>query len=197
MLFENLISTNKAEFIEEVDYIAYLLKIDPDWLMAVMAFESSLNPAAVNGKTGATGLIQFMPATAIELGTTVAELKAMSNLQQLDYVYKYLKPYAPKMYTFVDVYFAVFYPAAMNKPSSYKIGNGTTAAQNAIFDTDKNGVLTVGEVETYITDWVYRKTGYKFPVVEVTAKKKVNALLKWGAILVGVVGILYYGTKSK
>ena len=40
-------------------------------------------------KYRATGLIQFMPKTAKNLGTSTQQLFKMSNVQQLDYVYKY------------------------------------------------------------------------------------------------------------
>ncbi len=36
-----------------------------------MMAESGLNPKVVNRTTGATGLIQFIPKTALGLGTTV------------------------------------------------------------------------------------------------------------------------------
>ena len=44
------------------------LNIDPDYLVNVMSIESGFNPAATNVYTGATGLIQFIPATAVCAG---------------------------------------------------------------------------------------------------------------------------------
>jgi hypothetical protein len=67
----------------------------------------------VNKISGATGLIQFMPSTAKSLGTTTDVLLSMNNIQQLNYVLAYLRPYKGKMNNFVDVYLAVFYPAAI------------------------------------------------------------------------------------
>ena len=55
-----------------------------------MNSESGLNSKAVNPHGGATGLIQFMPKTAEGLGTSTAALKAMTPLEQLDYVEKFL-----------------------------------------------------------------------------------------------------------
>lgn len=43
----------------------------------------------VNRASGATGLIQFMPSTAKQLGTTTDKLAAMTEVDQLDYVAKY------------------------------------------------------------------------------------------------------------
>ena len=39
--------------------------------------------------SGATGLIQFLPSVASELGTTTTALQAMSAVDQMDYVEKY------------------------------------------------------------------------------------------------------------
>ena len=78
------------EFLSKVKEIAKRLKCDYKDLIGLMNSESGLNPQAVNKRSRATGLIQFMPATARELGTTVDELRNMSALEQLDYVEKYL-----------------------------------------------------------------------------------------------------------
>ena len=89
MWFENKVTTNKEAFLQKVKLIAVKLGIDPNWLMFVMNSESGLNPAAYNPNGGASGLIQFMPDTGVGLGTTTAALRQMSNVDQLDYVYKY------------------------------------------------------------------------------------------------------------
>lgn len=130
--------------------IAQKLKMDPDYLMAVMAFETGgkfkANTKNMAG-SGATGLIQFMPATARGLGTSVAELAAMTEIEQLDYVYKYLKPFTGKMNTLEDAYMAVLYPAACGKgPNHVLFRKGTiTYSQNAGLDVNKNGFITVAE----------------------------------------------------
>ncbi len=43
-----------------------------------------------------------MPSTAKRLGTTTAALKGMTGVQQLDYVQKYLQPYAGKINSLQD-----------------------------------------------------------------------------------------------
>jgi hypothetical protein len=61
-----------AAFRHKVIAIAARLAMDPNHLMAIMAFETgrSFDPAVTNhAGSGATGLIQFMPATARSLGT--------------------------------------------------------------------------------------------------------------------------------
>lgn len=162
MIFDTYIVENKDAFVQKVKQISQNLGINPDWLMAVMAFESNLNHTAVNKKTNATGLIQFMPATAASLGTTVEALKAMSNVQQLSYVEKYLMPYKGKMNKFTDVYFAVFFPAAIGKSDNDVLQTSSLSAskiaeQNTIFDLNKDSKITVGEVKQSITNWVAKR----------------------------------------
>jgi hypothetical protein len=68
-----------------------------NWMLLIFYKESKINPHIQNIDTKATGLIQFMPATAKGLGTTTDALKNMTAVEQLDYVYKYFKPYAGKI----------------------------------------------------------------------------------------------------
>ena len=153
--FYDFIPQPKAEFCAKLKEICSKLAINPEWLLAVMYIESRIKPKAVNKYTGATGLIQFMPTTANSLGTTTAELLSMNAVGQLDYVYLYLKPYAGKMHSLMDVYFAIFFPAAIGKPSDYvlqtsKLSAGLIASQNTGYDINSDGEITVAEVESKI-----------------------------------------------
>ena len=67
-----------APFKRKVIEIAAELGIDPNFLMAAMAFESMRTFSAdiQNPSTHATGLIQFMPSTAKALGTSHPSLAA-------------------------------------------------------------------------------------------------------------------------
>lgn len=147
MNFEEYIKDNRKEFTEKVNNICAELRIEANWLMFVMWFESRLNPQAVNPISGATGLIQFMPSTARSLGTTTTVLKRMSNVRQLDYVLAYLRPYKGRMKTWVDVYLAVFYPKAMGNPN-FVITSDIVARQNKIFDLNKDLDISVDEIKT-------------------------------------------------
>ena len=60
-------------------------------LLALLNSESSLNPKAINNRTKAAGLLQFMPSTAKDLGTSTEEILNMSVTEQLVYVVKYFK----------------------------------------------------------------------------------------------------------
>jgi hypothetical protein len=147
----------RASFTQKVAAISGQLGIDPDWLMAVMWQESRLRPEARNPVSGATGLIQFMPATAASLGTSVDALAQMSAIDQLDYVYRYYLPYAGKLHSFADAYFAVFFPAAIGKPATWVLESGSLTAakiaqQNSLYDVNRDGRLTVAEVMAKLPD---------------------------------------------
>ena len=159
MNFIEYVKENREEFALKVADICSQLNIKPDWLMFVMWFESRLNPQAANPISKAQGLIQFMPSTARGLGTTTAALKRMRNVQQLDFVLYYLRPYKGRMKTWVDVYLAVFYPRAMGNPN-FVITSDIVAKQNKIFDLNKDLDISVKEIETALRRQIpekYRK----------------------------------------
>ena len=157
MVYENLVTQNKAAFLAKVTEIAAKLKIQPDWLMIVMKMESGINHQAVNPIGGATGLIQFMPATARGLGTSTEALKAMSNVQQIEYVYKYFAPYSGRLKSVTDLYTVTFFPVALGKPDSYVLQTptlhaDTIAAQNPVFDLNRDKQITLGEFKQSVVN---------------------------------------------
>lgn len=128
------------------------LKIDPNYLMAVMAFESgrSFLPDKVNAAgSKAVGLIQFMPNTAKSLGTSSSALAQMSAIEQLAYVEAYFKQWTTTktLKTLSDVYMAVLLPKAIGKPESYVLFAAGTKAytQNAGLDVNDDGKVTKAE----------------------------------------------------
>jgi hypothetical protein len=135
------------EFLVGIYEIASDLDIKPDDLMAVMAFESWIDPAAVNRISGATGLIQFMPSTARSLGTTTEALARMSAIEQLDYVFAYLRPFIGRMNTLSDIYMAILWPAAVGKPDDYVLWTQGSVQyrQNSGLDINGDGKITKGE----------------------------------------------------
>jgi len=155
LLFEEKISENKDAFVDKVKAISKDLSIDPNWLMVVMNSESGLKHRIVNKISGATGLIQFMPDTARGLGTTTEKLKAMSNVEQLDYVKKYFQGKTYNSYT--DLYAQTFYPVSRNKPDDFILGSERgmdwakkIAQQNKVIDLNKDGVITAGEFKQWV-----------------------------------------------
>jgi len=64
---------------------------------------------------GAVGLIQFTHQTARDLGTSTEELKRMSGIQQLDYVYRFLKRSSRPGMDAGDLYMSIFIPAYVGR----------------------------------------------------------------------------------
>ena len=156
MVYEYLVKSNKAAFLAKVTEISAKLGINPNWLMIVMKMESGINPQAYNSNGGATGLYQFMPQTAAGLGTSTGALIAMDNVTQLDYVYKYLKPYAGRLFSVTDLYMVTFFPAALGKPDNYvlqtsSLSAGLIARANPVFDLNGDQAITVGEFKQSVT----------------------------------------------
>lgn len=120
--------------------------------MSCMAFESAetFSPSIKNAAgSGANGLIQFMPATARGLGTTVETLALMTAEQQLEYVREYFWPYRGRLTSLSSVYMAILWPKAVGQADSAVLWTREDAPitykQNAGLDANKDGAITVGE----------------------------------------------------
>lgn len=122
----------------------------PNDFMGCMAFESGgmFSPSVKNAAgSGATGLIQFMPTTAIGLGTTVQQLERMTAEAQLDVVVKYFAPYAPRIKSLSDMYMAILLPSYIGRSDfSALFSRGTVAyRQNSALDANTDGLITKAE----------------------------------------------------
>lgn len=122
----------------------------PNWLMACMGFESAgtFRPDVRNmAGSGAVGLIQFMPSTALSLDTTVENLALLSAESQLFYVQQYFRPYAARVASFEDMYMAILLPSAVGKPDDTVLFSRGSVAyrQNAALDTNSDGKITKAE----------------------------------------------------
>lgn len=172
-------------FIERLKQVARNLSVNVQDLIGIMKHESRLDPSAVNPKSGATGLIQFMPKTAQGLGTTTDELRTMSALDQLDYVERYYKPIAGKVKDIGDLYMFTFMPAAVGKPDEFKIGvkgsedtvfklnRGKLYSQNAVFDREGKGYYTVGDIKSRIANFTEEgPSPLDTPTVPIKTKSK-------------------------
>ena len=93
--------------------VATAVDADPFALANLIHFESGFRPDVRNTRTGATGLIQFMPGTAVGLGTTTDKLAAMTARQQMPFVKTYLQRARAgrSLQHPASLYMAVFYPA--------------------------------------------------------------------------------------
>ncbi|WP_457967608.1 lytic transglycosylase domain-containing protein [Pseudomonas sp. R4-84] len=137
----------------KVREIADRLSMDPNWLMAVMGFETgyTFSPAARNPGSTATGLIQFIESTARGLGTSTAQLARMTAVRQLDFVESYFQPYSGRIRNLGDAYLAVLWPVAVGRPDSYVMWERDSGpyqreyAANSGLDVNHNGFITRGE----------------------------------------------------
>ena len=203
LIYENKVPVAyRKEFIAKVREICSKLGINPNWLMAIMYFESAgtFSASIKSPATNATGLIQFMPDTAKYLGTTVAALAKMTAVQQLDYVYKYYKNYTNQLNSYIDTYLVTFFPAAVGKGDGYLIQTSSLPAsliakQNPSFDTNKDGKIYVWEVKKIMlsklpSEWL--KDG-SFTLLYKSYKHYI--WIGAAAITAGSAILFYYGRK--
>ena len=151
------LANTSLAFRARVVSIAQELETDPNFLMAVMSFESgaTFSPSTKNmAGSGATGLIQFMPRTAVGLGTTTAKLAAMTAVEQLEFVRAHFLPFKGRISTIQDCYMAVLMPSAVGKgPDHVLFRKGSVAfKQNAGLDLDGDGRVTVAEAAKKVSD---------------------------------------------
>lgn len=160
--FENKLS---KEFIDKVLAICSRLGLNPDYLIACMAFETgeTFSASIRNKYSHAVGLIQFMPKTcaslmgvsneairlmdSVELLYFTLEFANMSEVNQLDYVEKYFEPYKNKLLSLEDTYMAILWPAAIGKPNDFVLFrhdgmNPKRYLQNKGLDYNKDGLIT-------------------------------------------------------
>ncbi|WP_013320808.1 C39 family peptidase [Gloeothece verrucosa] len=140
------------QFKNKVRLVAKKINCDPSDLMAVISWESdgTFSPSKQNyAGSGATGLIQFMPHTALALGTTTQVLAQMTALDQLDYVEEYFNMIDPAKLkkSLADLYMAVLYPKAIGKSLNYGLFTtpGIAYQQNSGLDINRDGTISVSE----------------------------------------------------
>lgn len=202
LVFEEKVPISyRADFVKKVRDIAYKLGINPNWLMGIMDLETGGRfTADITNPLGYTGLIQFGEASAKELGTTTAKLRAMSAVDQLDYVYKYFLPHKSKLKSYVDSYLQVFFPVAVGKGDDFLIQAKGLPAElvvkaNKGFDADKNQQIHVWEVKKALlkrlpSEWL---NDGSFSL----AVKAYKGYLTIGTIMIGLGSYyLYYKLKK-
>lgn len=142
--------------------ISQNLGVDPNYMISAMALETgeTFSPSVKN-PNGATGLIQFTPETAAELGTSIADLAAMTAVEQMDYVEKYFAPYKKMLETIEDVYMAILWPAAIGKANSCVLFRRPSAQyeRNSGLDTDKDGCVTKEEAAAIVRAKLFKGRG--------------------------------------
>ena len=102
-LFTKILSNDK---IQKVIQVCTKLAINPNWLLAVIYFETArtMSPQKTNS-IGSVGLIQFTRDTANSDTKTIHgkkynlnAIKRMTFTEQMDLVYLYYLPYKGKMH---------------------------------------------------------------------------------------------------
>lgn len=163
MLFENSVTDNKIEFLQKVQEVSDAIEIPADWLMAVMELESGINPKQTNS-IGAVGLIQFIPQTYEAWGYTKQDLLSMSNLEQLDLVYKFYKSFKGKIKSFYDLSICAFFPAVVYggyEDSTIFQAPGLTAFNvannNKPADLNNDNTITVAEYKEFVNNRLRQK----------------------------------------
>ncbi len=148
-------STDKKDsaFLQKTKQIAKRLNCDYKDLLALMNSESGLNSKAVNSSSGATGLIQFIPSTAKDLGTTTEKLKNMTPTEQLDYVEKYLVKMkkaagfkSGEKLDSGDLYALVFLPGRAKREIVTDSSEKYYAVNAPALDLNKDGKITKTEL---------------------------------------------------
>lgn len=158
LFLDQVRADRRTEFAAKVKKIARKYRMNPNWLMGVMNSETGGSFRADQKNyagSGATGLIQFMPSTAKQLGTTTSALARMDEVEQLDWVDKYIdytlrhvvKRDTVKDYD--DLYLMVFYPAAVGKPDNW-IFPGYIYRQNSGVDVNQDNRITVADFKAFI-----------------------------------------------
>ena len=123
-------------FRRKVVEISKRLDMDPNLLMAGMAIETQMTFSPKAGeKTNFVGLIQFGPTARTTLDVTKEALLDMTDVEQLDYVEKYLELYKDKIRTLTDFYLSILMPVDVGK------GN---VPNHVVFDNEIKDCLLEG-----------------------------------------------------
>ena len=168
--------------IDKVIEVCNNLGINPNWLLAVIYFETgkTFSPSKTNS-IGSVGLIQFTRDKAGVNYKTIngkryllSDLAKMSFVQQMEVVQEYYKEVIRSTKkvpgSFVDTYLLTFFPLAVGKSDDFVfqtkgLSASLIAKQNPIFAV--NGVVTKSNVIKMFEKW------YGSTFAEIDIKKKV------------------------
>ena len=144
-----------SDFLSKVNTVAGNVGVSEEDLLRVIQFETGGSFAADQkaSTSSAIGLIQFMPSTATDLGTTSKDLALLSRVEQMDFVEKYLTRFKGRMQDFGDLYMAVHFPAAVGKDDDYVVyakdheyeGRRKAYEANKGMDVNNDGKVTKSE----------------------------------------------------
>ncbi|MFK7030794.1 L,D-transpeptidase family protein, partial [Flavobacterium oreochromis] len=223
-----------CDFRKKVIEIAKRQKIDPNILMSAMAHETGGTFDTTCGtfkkkkdetKEGYVGLIQIGKDAAKDIGITRTQLLGMSQLEQLDYIEKYLElPLVKgKMNTLVDFYLGVLFPVDCGKgeypnhivfdnslPITYKLdgkpkkdlnywrNKGYDA--NPLFHKEgkkENGKTYVWEIADSIQKWFYNGKINKEEYFQCQKTEPIKPLINEKGVWNVIITEKYTGQKCK
>ena len=130
-----------GELADEIVLTADFLGTNPYWLANLVRFETAntFKGSIQNGRSQATGVLQFLPSTARWLGTSTTQLQRMSATKQLRiYGRKYFETVRRKngrrlsLESEQALFMAVFYPRAMTWPLDQEFPAAVTEANPGI-----------------------------------------------------------------
>lgn len=154
--FDSNPHVDTPEFIQRVEEIAEKVGTLPEWLITMFSFETggSFSPAQNTANSSAVGLIQFVSATAQNLGTTTAELASMTAIQQLTYVEAYLIDQINQnkvLNTLEALYTAIISGSADSNVNKILFTSpSTTYNNNEYLDINNDGIIRTGEAASYV-----------------------------------------------
>lgn len=128
------------------------LETSPDNLSAAICFETNgtFRADIRNPLSGAVGLIQFTEAglrgmRARGIAVTRDGLSQMTPVEQLRYVYEYLRPFTGRLKTADDVYLAIFAPAFIGQAEGTPVYRAPSKEyeQNKALDRGNKGFVSV------------------------------------------------------
>lgn len=150
------IGATTPEFRTKLRDVGESLAVEPTDLAAIMSFESGFNPKARNGKSNATGLIQWLPSTALSMyRVTVEQIATMSAVEQLDLVERYFAGIRGKGSSLHDLYMLVWNgsPAPMDRVlgvSDAAGHSGDVYRLNKSLDLNNDGRITAAEASSIV-----------------------------------------------
>ena len=152
--FERLLN-QYPEFLPELQRVAARLGTRHEWLLNVIASESSFIASARNPLPGqtASGLIQIIEQTAAGMGTTTAAIRQMNPVEQLRLVERFFSPFRGQLNSQGDVYLAAFRgfimaggPETVVAPLNDSVKERRAYALNRGLDFNGDGFITKGEL---------------------------------------------------
>lgn len=119
------------------------------YLALVISFETAgtFEASKQNPLSHALGLLQFMPSTLDKMGVSYERARSMSNVEQLDLVEQYLRPWAGRVRSLASLYMAVLWPRLVGATETAVLFHKGSIeyAQNHGLDVNADGSVQVGE----------------------------------------------------